>query len=194
MTASYIYSLYIYYRNYPLLYFSSISRLWEYILGSLLTQISSSVYPEKILLCIIILIFCDNHLAKYTPISSIIPLTFSLFILLNNNFNDNILNLFLLNHLGNIAYPFYIFHYIILFNATNISYKNTIYLLIKITLIVYLVSVSFNNTFNRNFIKAEIVIIIYIFSFISIIYICKILICRNNDKQIAFSKVKYTLY
>lgn len=75
---------------------------------SLLTQISSSIYPEKILLCIIILIFCDNHLAKYTPISSIIPLTFSSFILLNNNFNDNILNSFILNHLGNISYPFYI--------------------------------------------------------------------------------------
>lgn len=190
---SYIYSIYIYNYHYSLLYFSTLCRVWEFLFGSFLITINRRIKFQMniIILLLILSIFFIKELEHYVPLCSILPLFLVSFILISYDNNTKVLSNNILVVLGNLSYPFYIFHYIILFRYVN-NTRNIIILFIATILISYLLNEIIKLIMKNREICKVVIITIYISSIIVIYFIINIMIRRNNEILHKNFKIKYT--
>lgn len=190
--SSYVYSIYIYIYHYSLLYFSTFSRVWEFLFGVLLVNINKSVKYDKTLVIILMFLFFLGGLVYYVPLCSIIPLSIVSLFLVSCDSNSSILSSNILTELGNISYPFYIFHYIILFKYIN-EMNGNVFIILVTTIVL---SIVLNRIIKVNYMDKVIYIIniitIYISSVILIYIITNIMVRRNIEIQNKNAKIKYS--
>lgn len=188
---SYIYSIFIYCYNYQLLYFSSLSRAWELLLEFLLTKHMMVIKYEKLILISIIFTFFCNRLITYVPISSIIPLLLSSLLLINQN-KQSILSSFLLAFLGNISYPFYIFHYIVLFENDSKRIMGIVTVFIETIVVSYIIYMMVIKSVNKLNISNLVIIILYFLGVILLVAVSIMLRTYNINMQQKNLKLKYS--
>lgn len=136
---SYMYSVYLcfYYPIYA--YFSSPARLWEFLIG--VSYSTNEILKKKkivnyIFLIILVSIIFLKNIEKLSPSFSVIPISLVLYIINNENEVYSLLSI-VLEHLRNISYCFYLFHYVIIYICDNFLFKKNVLLCFTFTYLLF---------------------------------------------------------